>query len=171
MNFSQSSAEKAEADAGRLCPACGERMVVHSTVRRHYRTEEGRKHWIRIRRLRCKECGKIHRQLPDAIQPYKHYLAEVIEGELESKEDAPGGPDARTLVRWRSWFTWVRGIMEAVLVSIQIQAMGLLQKLYGEETPLAARRGKGGGWLADSMRKSINAGYPAYIPSLHSVLG
>jgi len=146
-------------------------MVVHSTVRRHYRTEDGKKQWIRIRRLRCKECRKIHRQLPDAILPYKHYLAEVIEEALESREDAPVEPDARTLERWRKWFTWVRAIMEAVLLSIQIQAMGLLQKLYGDETPLAARCGKGGGWLADSMRKSINAGYPAYIPSLHVVRG
>jgi hypothetical protein len=144
-------------------------MVVHSTVRRHYRTEDGTKEWIRIRRLRCKECRKIHRQLPDAILPYKHYLAEVIEEVLDGVEPEPTGPETSTQVRWRSWFLWTKAILEAVLVSIQIRELGLLQKLLGDETPLAGRRRKGGCWLADSMRQSINAGYPAYIPSLHGV--
>jgi len=146
-------------------------MVVHSTVERHYRTDDGQKHWIRIRRLKCKGCRKIRRQLPDAILPYKHYLAQVIEGVLDSREPEPTGPETSTLVRWRVWFTWAKMVMEAVLLSIQMQAMGLLYKLYGDETPLAARRNKGGGWLLDSMRQSINAGYPAYIPSLHIVQG
>jgi len=146
-------------------------MVVHSTVKRHYRTEDGEKHWIRIRRLRCKECGKIHRQLPDAILPYKHYLAQVIENVLENMEPEPTEPDASTLARWRAWFAWVTAVLEAVLLSIQIQVMGLLQKLFGDEMPLSARRTKGGSWLSDSMRQSINAGYPAYIPSLHVVRG
>ena len=141
----------------------------HSTVKRHYRTEDGKKHWIRIRRLRCKVCGKIHRQLPDTILPYKHYQAQVIEDVLDNAPVEPTGPEASTLVRWARWFSWVRAIMEAVLVSIQIQKMGLLQKLLGDDLPLAKRRGKGGSWLADSMRQSINAGYPAYIPSLHTV--
>jgi hypothetical protein len=90
---------------------------------------------------------------------------------LDRVEPEPTGPETSTLVSWRSWFLWTKAILEAVLVSIQIRELGLLQKLLGDETPLAVRRGKGGSWLADSMRQSINAGYPAYIPSLHSVRG
>jgi len=50
--------------------------------------------WFRIRRLKCKECGKLHRELPDILLPYKHYRSEIIEEALDGKEEAPG-PEAR----------------------------------------------------------------------------
>ena len=141
-------------------------MKVHSTVLRHYRTEDGAKHWVRIRRLRCKKCRKIHRQLPDTILPYKHYQAQVIEEVLDDAKPEPTGPESSTLYRWKKWFSSAKGLLESRLVAMQTVKTGLFQSLLRDETLLAERRKKGGGWLADIMRHTINAGYPACIPSL-----
>jgi len=149
----------------RECPLCKGKLVARDTVDRHYRDEEGEKVWFRIRRLRCKECGKLHRELPDILLPYKHYRCEIIEETADGKEEAPG-PEARTLQRWREWFAWVRILLGCVLTAIRIEKEGLLGLLDTPEPPLERRRGHGGGWLADSIRSSINAGYPAYTPSL-----
>lgn len=132
---------------------------------RHYRDEEGEKIWFRIRRLRCKECGKLHRELPDILLPYKHYRCEIIEETLDGKEETPG-PDARTHHRWRDWFAWVSVVLGCVLSAIRVEREGLLGLLDTPEPPLERRRKHGGGWLANSVLLSINAGYPAYTPSL-----
>jgi hypothetical protein len=134
-------------------------------VERHYRNEEGEKVWIRIRRLKCKECGKLHRELPDILLPYKHYRCEIIEETLDGKEEVCG-PDGRTFQRWRDWFEWVRVSLEKVLNAIRVAKEGLLGLLDVAEPLLEGRRRRGGGWLASSIRSSINAGYPAYTPSL-----
>ena len=36
-----------------------------------------------IRRLKCSNCGRLHRELPDCLVPYKHYASEVISGVLD----------------------------------------------------------------------------------------
>ncbi len=139
--------------------------MVRDTVDRHYRDEEGDKIWFRIRRLRCKECGKLHRELPDVVLPFKHYRCEIIEETLDEKEEAPG-PDARTILRWREWYAWMSTILEYVLTAIRVEQEGLFGLLNATESILERMRKCGGGWLAGSNRTSINAGYPAYTPSL-----
>lgn len=39
--------------------------------------------WVKVRRLRCMNCGYLCRELPDYIFPYKQYEAEIIRGVLE----------------------------------------------------------------------------------------
>ena len=121
--------------------------------------------WFRIRRLKCKNCGKLHRELPDILLPYKHYRCEIIEETLDGKEESPG-PDARTFQRWRDWFAWVSMLLERILAAIRVEREGLLGLLDTPEPLLEGSRRRGGGWLASSMLSSINAGYPAYTPSL-----
>lgn len=60
-----------------------------------------------IRRLRCRECGMVHRELPEFIFPYKQYEAEIIIGVIEGFitcetlgfEDYPC---EMTMIRWRT---------------------------------------------------------------------
>jgi hypothetical protein len=41
-------------------------------------------------RLTGKECGKLHTEMPDKIQPYKHYSSEVIESTIDyTRSDCP----------------------------------------------------------------------------------
>ncbi len=149
----------------RECPLCKGRLVVRDTVDRHYRNEEGEKVWFRIRRLRCKECGKLHRELPDILLPYKHYRSEIIEETLDGKQDVPG-PEAMTFRRWQEWFVWVSVLLGGVLDAIRVAKEGLYSFLNPLESHLERRRRHGGGWLASSILISVNAGYPAYTPSL-----
>lgn len=65
------------------CPKCKGQLKYYDSVRRIVRTKSRITKWIKIRRLRCSECGILHRELPDSIFPYKQYEAEVIQGVLD----------------------------------------------------------------------------------------
>lgn len=65
------------------CPDCGGNLVRYGTVRRIIRTKNRETHWVIIKRRKCSDCGKIHRELPEFIFPYKQYEAEVIRGVIE----------------------------------------------------------------------------------------
>ena len=61
-----------------------------------------------IRRLKCSSCGRLHRELPDCLVPYKHYASEVISGVLDGiispdDEDSADFPCEMTMRRWRCW--------------------------------------------------------------------
>lgn len=88
-----------------VCPGCGGQLKYYDRVLRIVRTKGRATSWTAIRRLRCSECGKVHRELPDYIFPYKQYEAEIIRGVLEGfitpetigYEDYPC---EMTMVRW-----------------------------------------------------------------------
>lgn len=90
-----------------ICPKCGGQLKYFDSVKRVVRTKARRTEWIEIRRLRCVECGALHRELPEELYPYKQYEAEIIQGVLEGLitcetlgyEDYPC---EMTMVRWIS---------------------------------------------------------------------
>lgn len=63
-----------------LCPNCRSRLFYYDTVKRIVRKEGRITRKAYIRRLRCDNCGRIHRELPDFILPYKQYEAGIIRG-------------------------------------------------------------------------------------------
>ena len=88
-----------------ICPNCGGTLKPYDSVKRILKTKNGVKKRIKIRRLKCVDCGKIHRELPELILPYKHYDSEIINGVREGLitpetigfEDYPCG---MTMLRW-----------------------------------------------------------------------
>lgn len=89
------------------CPSCGGQLKYYDKVRRIVRTKGRCTQHTQIKRLRCTECGEVHRQLPDFLFPYKQYEAEVIRGVLEGFifSDTVGFEDypcEMTMVRWVS---------------------------------------------------------------------
>ena len=62
---------------------------------------------IGIRRLKCRNCGAYHRELPDFLAPYKHYETEVISGVLDevvSADDMEDNcPCDSTVASWHHW--------------------------------------------------------------------
>ncbi len=66
-------------------PCAGRALKVRDSVKQYIRTETGQKVWYRIRRLKCRECVKLHRELKAFMLPYKHDEAECIEGTLECR--------------------------------------------------------------------------------------
>lgn len=90
-----------------ICPGCGESLKFYDMVPRIIRTGERTISWVKIRRLRCRGCGTLHRELPSQITPYKQYDADIIYGVLDGfitcetlgYEDYPC---EATMLRWLS---------------------------------------------------------------------
>lgn len=86
------------------CPCCGAELKVIGSRSRPYLKSAAEQVELRIRRLRCKACGKIHHELPDILLPYKRYAAACVE---DAVSDPPVEPlaavDESTLYRWRRW--------------------------------------------------------------------
>lgn len=53
-----------------------------------------------LRRLRCSHCGRLHLEIPDVMQPQKHYAAEVIR-KVEAGELGSCPADDSTIRRWK----------------------------------------------------------------------
>ena len=67
-----------------ICPNCGSDNLIHyDTVTRVVRTKGRKTNRVRIRRLRCKGCRRVHREIPSYIYPYKQYESEVIDGVID----------------------------------------------------------------------------------------
>ncbi len=61
----------------------------------------------KVRRLRCKICGELHRELPNFLVPYKQYEMDIIRGVLNGDItcDSIGYEDypcEMTMIRWKS---------------------------------------------------------------------
>lgn len=90
-----------------VCPKCGGELIFYDNVSRIVRTKYRKSKWVRIRRLRCSKCSKIHRELPKFIYPYKQYESEIIIGVIEGliTADTLGFEDypcEMTMMRWRA---------------------------------------------------------------------
>ena len=90
-----------------VCPNCGHDLKYYDSVSRIVRTRGRITDRVRIRRFKCSNCNKIHREIPDDIYPYKQYESEIIRGVLEGyiTSDTYGYEDypcAMTMNRWRS---------------------------------------------------------------------
>lgn len=90
-----------------ICPCCGGKLKHYDSVRRIIRTKRRITSLVKIRRLKCQSCGRLHSELPDSIFPYKQYESEVIIGVLENfiTSDTIGFEDypcEMTMIRWKS---------------------------------------------------------------------
>lgn len=62
------------------CPVCSGELKYYDHVHRIVKGKEGNKRIIKIRRMRCTQCHKIHRELTKEFLPYLHYEREIIIG-------------------------------------------------------------------------------------------
>lgn len=53
-----------------------------------------------LRRLKCPKCGSIHLELPDCIEPNKHYSKLTIEKVVNEEVDYCSA-DNSTIARWK----------------------------------------------------------------------
>lgn len=89
------------------CPKCGGKLKYYDSVKRIVRTKRRITKKVIIRRMKCYNCGSLHREIPDFIIPFKQYEAEVIIGVLEGfiTPDTLGFEDypcEMTMIRWRN---------------------------------------------------------------------
>lgn len=144
------------------CPCCEGQLRVVGSRNRSYITAAGVTVKLRIRRLRCKECGKIHHELPDCIVPYKRYASECIEEVLSETEAKPSVPaDESTLYRWRCWYEAYRMYWYQCLMAIAARFRPHPVKTLSASSQTAHQVGrlarKRSGWLRQIVRPLVNA--------------
>lgn len=89
------------------CPICNSALKYKDTKNRKLFDYGGECTEIKIRRLKCEKCNKLHSELPASVVPRRHYRKEVIKDVLEFWIDhddplAEDGPANITMDRWRS---------------------------------------------------------------------
>ena len=128
---------------------------------RKYINESGHSVPLNVRRLGCKECHKVHHELPDFLVPYKRYGSSSIESVLTDAAYSTVPADESTLYRWKAWFsyllTYLIGCLEAILIRTgeghlihaEYVSKSLLQRIWHYV-------GDACGWLARVVRPSVN---------------
>lgn len=84
-----------------LCPTCNIPLNVRDSRKRNMITDSGESLPFRLRRLRCPKCHSVHIELPDIMEPHKHYSLDVITQTVNgTRNDCPA--DDSTIYRWKS---------------------------------------------------------------------
>ncbi|HVI41445.1 MAG TPA: DUF6431 domain-containing protein [Anaerovoracaceae bacterium] len=143
------------------CPICGSELTVEGSRSRGLLEENGEKKILKIRRLWCSRCSRIHHELPDIIVPYKRYSSETIENILSEKaEHTDSCPcELSTEKRIKLWFFLLKEYFES--------AMEATKALYDYDTeivsmislllPFSNYRHFPAGWLKVLVRLLINS--------------
>lgn len=142
-----------------FCPCChsNKKTVVGSRNRTLIRTT-GESIVLRIRRLRCKNCGVIHHELPFEVIPYKRHEAESIEAVLEDKELLDTPADEFTLKRWRKWFAGLTRHLLGVLASAMLKSSSEMDMTPPTGDALQRIRqavGDAPGWLSRVVQTAV----------------
>jgi hypothetical protein len=99
----------------------------------------------------------MHTEIPDFIQPFKHFASFVIESVLDGNVGICSAEES-TIKRWRLWFNSISSQVEGALVSMKADFTGKLDNLLIVSTLLQNIRKSGGGWLKKVMRQLFNSG-------------
>ena len=155
------------------CPYCGGWLFYRSRVKRGSRNKAGDGRRYLLRRLECELCGASHREMPDIIQPYKHYDSEAIQFVL----DSPGKAleclaDESTKRRWKRGFSAAEPDIAQRLVSVYAQMTDGTAPIVSATEDLSAIRANAPRWLAHVTGLLINNGHKlctrfAFCPGRH----
>lgn len=146
------------------CPVCGQPLVYRDRCTRIQLLEGRERRVYLIRRLKCPECGRIHRELPDCLVPYKHYASEVISGVLDETvtpedEDSADYPCEQTMYRWKQWLETNRLRVDGYLRSIGYRLLGFGPELLNSCVSLLEEiRGSVSLWLETVLKIIYNSG-------------
>jgi hypothetical protein len=145
------------------CPCCGSDLRVIGTRKRKSKVTGEETRILIIRRLRCKDCRKIHHELPDCLVPYKRYASIRIEQVLTENQSLPDlAADEVTLYRLKKWF---HGILPYLIGCLRSIAIRLDQDPVKEPSVpsqsvhqrIGLYVGSKPGWLARIVRPIVNA--------------
>lgn len=86
---------KSETDS---CPKCGGELKYYDSVIRIQKFPEGKIRKKLLSRMKCRNCGSLHRVIPEDILPYKQYARSVV----ESNEEYLDYPSESSIYRWHA---------------------------------------------------------------------
>ena len=142
------------------CPFCNDELVYRDSRLRKLINLFGEIKCFFLRRLRCVGCNSLHTELPDIIQPYKHYDSDTIQSVLDGNPNVSAcAADSSTIHRWKTEFTEAEPDINQRLASVYT-------RMNDEKVPIAATvhildriKTKTKRWLAFVMKLLINSGY------------
>ena len=117
-----------------------------------------------IRRLKCSKCGKLHRELPDFLAPFKQYATEIISGVLDGivqteDEDSVDHPCEKTMSCWHHWLMADQLRIDGYLKSIGYCLLGFSEELLNSGMSLLTElRSSIPEWLETILRFIYNSG-------------
>ena len=119
-----------------VCPLCQETLKPRDSRWRIWCEEGHDVYHIKVRRLYCKHCRRLHTELPDCLSPYKHYTSETIEGVLDGvvtphDEESESYPCEATMERWKQWlahnYLFIEGFLRMIGFDILLLGEGFLR--------------------------------------------
>jgi len=143
------------------CPFCrGELVYRDSKPRKTKDIIGGVSHFL-LRRLRCQgTCKKLHTELPDIIQPYKHYESSVIQAVINDSADAADcHADNSTIRRWKTEFEKAEPDIAQRLASVYAQTTDEIAPIETTCKILDTIKANCKRWLAFVMVLLINSGH------------
>ena len=139
---------------------CGGSLKVRDTKPRHIISKDSNEvKWYRLRRLRCSQCKKIHTELPDSMQPYKHYESASIQDTIDGIADNYCAAEESTLYRWKTTFKNAKVKIEALLIACWIYLNQQPYAILKTDSLLENMQSSIPRWLAFVMQMLINSGY------------
>lgn len=99
----------------------------------------------------------MHTELPDFIQPFKHYESEVIEAVIDGAAYSCPAEES-TQRHWCMQFTQKSNQIDGMLISIWLEFRKLPEILLKKVSLLKKIRKTGTGWLRAVMRQLVNSG-------------
>jgi transposase len=142
------------------CPQCGGETKYRDSRTRKLKGLNGEIRQLYLRRLSCQKCKKLHTELPDIIQPYKHYDSYTIQSVIENNKDAAFCvADNSTMRRWKKTFLEAKQDITQRLISIYTRTMNEKAPIGPAALILAEIRAKKEQWLSFVMSLLINSGH------------
>lgn len=83
-----------------VCPHCYSPLKIRDSRKRKVKDSSGAEYIFQLRRLYCPICKQIHLEIPDCIEPQKHYFKPTIENTLSNKINYCTA-DNSTIRRWQ----------------------------------------------------------------------
>ena len=142
------------------CPNCKGAVKYRDSRVRKGKNIAGEVFRYLLRRLRCQKCRKLHTEMPDVIQPYKHYDSHAIQSVLDGSEEAASCvADDSTMHRWKKSFAEKVPEINQKLASIHARKAEEKPPLIPVERILRSIRSRHKQWLGYVMAQLINNGY------------
>ena len=101
------------------CPICNSELrVIGSRHRNVIMPEDGKQTFV-IRRLRCRQCSRIHHELPDFMIPFKRHSANAVDKIISYDASTPTDVRRSTAWRIRIWWAWLMEYFACACLSVK----------------------------------------------------
>jgi hypothetical protein len=142
------------------CPLCNGDLKYRDSVFRNLKDLASEVMRLLLRRLLCLTCKTLHRELPDIVQPYKHYSSDVIQAVIDEEEETSQcAADNATIKRWKTEFKSNEPVIKQGLSSVYARMIDDTVPISDTDNILDRIRNRENRWLPFVMNLLINTGH------------